>query len=139
LVRGTTSETPYDGMGYGAIAGTVVAGAIARQLHSGSVSRVLMVDVGTGLGALSVAAVASPLLIGDEVSEGRQRAWVGSTMGGALAGGLIAWWITDDTSASPSAAGPFRYGRPLAGVIGTSRALDGTTAPAFGVGWAGAF
>lgn len=139
LVRGTTTETPYEGMGYGAIAGTVVAGAVARQLHGGSVSRVLMIDVGTGLGALSVAAVASPLLIGDEVSEARQRAWVAGTMGGALVGGALAWWITDDQSPRGEARGIFRYGRPQAGIIAVSRTPGGASAPAYGVSWSGTF
>ena len=113
--------------------------AIARQFDHGSVSRVLMVDVGTGLGALSVAAVASPLLIGEDVSEARQRAWVASTMGGAVLGGAMAWWITADSSPKAHASNPFRYGRPEAGVIAVSRARNGTSAPAFGIGWSGIF
>jgi len=139
LVRGSKTETPYQGMGYGAIAGTVVAGAIARKFSGGSVSRVMMIDVGAGLGALSVAAVASPLLIGEDVSEPRQRVWVSSTMCGAVAGGVIAWWITDDAPSKSSVGDTWRYGRPQAGVIGVSSARDGRSAPAYGVSWAGTF
>ncbi len=139
LIRGSKTETPYQGMGYGALAGTVVAGALARKFSGGSVSRVMMIDVGAGLGALSVAAVASPLLIGEEVSETRQRIWVSSTMGGAVVGGVIAWWITDDASSRSGAGDTWRYGRPQVGVIGVSSAPDGRRTPAYGVSWAGTF
>ena len=140
LWRGTTSDTPYSGMGYGAIAGTVVAGAIGTQVR-GSPSRVLMIDVGAGLGAVAIAAVASPLLIGDNVSPSRQRVWVGSAMSGAVAGGMIAWWLTTSPAgvSSRTSAWTQRYGVPQAGVIGVSQAADGTRAPALGVGWSGSF
>ena len=139
-IRGTTSETPYEGMGYGAIAGVVLGGIIGRGVEE-SASRVLMVDVGAGLGGLSFAAVASPLLIGDDVSETRQRAWSILTLSGAVAGGVVAYWVTDEPTPSHGLNEPLPlwYGYPVAGIIGEGRADDGSTAPAYGVGWAGAF
>jgi hypothetical protein len=134
-VRGTTDQTPYKGMGLGAISGTVLGGLLGMHAK-GSASRVLLVDVGAGLGALSAAAAASPLVFGDR-TEGRDRLWLGATMTGALVGGVVAYaW----TAASPKqSARPYRYGYPGAGVIAESVTPDGRRAPAFGLSWGGPF
>jgi hypothetical protein len=136
-VRGTTSRTPYEGMGYGAISGAVLGGLLGTKVK-GSASRVLMVDVGAGLGALCAAAAASPLVFGD-VTEARNRLWLAATMSGAVAGGVVAYFWTSSPPRSPVASWPSRYGYPTAGVIGESRAPDGSRAPAFGMGWNGRF
>src|SRR5207247_318521 len=71
--RGTTTEvTPYTGMGYGAAIGLVSAGLIATRVQT-SPSRMMLVDLGVGLGALAGAAAASPLIF-ENVTEGKTRA-----------------------------------------------------------------
>jgi hypothetical protein len=136
-IRGTTSETPFEGMGYGAIAGVLLGGIVGRYAEI-PVARVMMVDVGSALGALSFAAVASPLLIADP-NEARERAWAIATMSGAVTGGLLAYWVTDEPASNSTVAVLARHGQPIAGVIGHSMADDGSVEPAYGVGWRGSF
>lgn len=94
FVRGSTSETPVGGMGYGAAAGTLAAGVLATQLDLRA-SRVLLIDLGATLGALTGAAAASPLLLVDqEESKSRTRVWLGSTFAASLVGAGIAYWWT---------------------------------------------
>lgn len=133
-IEGTTSHTPDKGMGYGAMAGVVIGGVLGTQLQVPA-SQVLMVDLGAGLGALSAAAVASPLLFGDP-TEGRERAWVIATMGGAGVGAALAFWATRSSAeaALPKASRML----PYAGVVAHSHVPEGAV-PAYGLGWAGTF
>jgi hypothetical protein len=131
--RGTTTNIePYTGMGYGAGIGLLAAGTLAT-LTSVSQSRVLLVDVGLGGGALIGAAAASPLLF-ENVTQASTRAWLGATVAGSLAGGTIAWFLTRDTPAPRF--GSWLKGLPSAGVIGTS-ATRGRDVPVYGVSWSG--
>ncbi len=134
-IRGSTKNTPYEGMGYGAIGGVVAGGLIATQIK-GSASRVFMVDVGAGLGALAAAAAASPLVFGER-TDARDRIWIATTMAGAFAGGAVAYLWTGSSSKSASASQWPRYARPMAGVIGVSQAQDGSQVPAYGIGCSG--
>lgn len=94
FVQGTTAETPIGGMGYGAALGTLGAGVLATQLDVRA-SRVLLIDLGATLGALTGAAAASPLLLVDEEeSKPRTRLWLGSIFAGSLLGAGIGWWTT---------------------------------------------
>jgi hypothetical protein len=94
FVQGTTGETPIGGMGYGAALGTLGAGVLATQLDVRA-SRVLLIDLGATLGALTGAAAASPLLLVDEEeSKPRTRLWLGSIFAGSLLGAGIGWWTT---------------------------------------------
>jgi hypothetical protein len=137
----TNVATPTRGMGYGAGIGVVVAGALATQV-SEAPSRVLLVDLGASLGALTAAAAASPLLLVDEETseEGRSRAWFLSVAAGTVIGGGLAWWVTrpSDTGRSPT---PARLSYlPFAGVIGEEREIPGgRQRPVFGAGLRGAF
>jgi hypothetical protein len=94
-IDGSTDRTPRQGMGVGAGAGVVMAGALALQLKP-SASRVLLVDLGASLGALTGAAAASPLLLVDEESGHpmRTRLWLASIMTGTVAGAAIGLWTT---------------------------------------------
>jgi hypothetical protein len=94
-IDGSTDSTPRQGMGLGAGAGVVLAGALALELRP-SASRVLLVDLGASLGALTGAAAASPLLLVDEESGHpmRTRLWLASIMTGTVAGGVIGVWAT---------------------------------------------
>jgi hypothetical protein len=139
LYRGSTAATPYTGMGYGSAAGLVAAGLLATQVHI-SPSRVLLVDVGAGGGALLGAAAASPLIFQNQ-TEGNTRVWLSATLGGSVLGGVLTWWLTRDAPAPArtSSAPPLPLaGMPIAGVIGTSASRSGE-APVLGVGWRGGF
>ncbi len=94
FVNGRTDKTPIGGMGYGAAVGTLGAGVLATQLNV-KASRVLLVDLGATLGALTGAAAGSPLLLVDqEESKSRTRAWLGSIFAGTMLGAGIGWWST---------------------------------------------
>jgi hypothetical protein len=94
FVEGNTKSTPIGGMGYGAAIGTLSAGVVATQLNL-KASRVLLVDLGATLGALTGAAAGSPLLLVDEQeSKSRTRAWLGGIFAGTLLGAGIGWWST---------------------------------------------
>jgi hypothetical protein len=126
----TTSGTPYSGMGYGATIGVVGAGVLATQV-SLSPSRVLLIDVGAGGGALIGAAAGSPLVFQNQ-NEANTRGWLTATLSGAVVGGGLAWWLTRD--ASPTSRHALDLGTPSAGVIGTSATRSGSV-PVYGVSW----
>ncbi len=132
--RGSVDNTPYTGGGYGSAIGLLAAGALATQV-SASPSRLLLVDVGVGVGALAGAAGASPLLFGEQ-NEGRTRAFLAATLGGSVVGGGLTWLITRD--AKPTRTTRLPIGMPTAGVIGQS-ATPGGSVPAYGFGFRGGF
>jgi hypothetical protein len=104
FVEGRTKKTPIGGMGYGGAIGTLGAGVLATQLNL-KASRVLLVDLGATLGALTGAAAGSPLLLVDQQeSKPRTRAWLGSIFTGTLLGAGIGWWSTRKSDAAPSQA-----------------------------------
>lgn len=107
FVQGKTNHTPVGGMGYGAALGTLGAGVLATQLDLRP-SRVLLIDLGVTLGALTGAAAASPLLlVNEEESKPRTRLWLGSIFAGSVLGGSIGWWWTRKATAErPRAAVP---------------------------------
>jgi hypothetical protein len=132
-IEGSTDDTPTLGMGYGAGAGVLVAGALATQIHVTS-SRVLLVDLGIALGGLGGAAAASPLVFGDEVTEPENRLWIGSIAVGALAGGAVTYWITEPSSTRGDQETPRTLALPYGGVIGETTTRDGRRVPAVGGG-----
>jgi len=92
-IAGSTSEPLHLGLGFGAIGGVVVAGAVATRFE-GSASRVLFVDLLAGLGALGGAALGSPLMVGDYQSPTETRGWLASIGVGTLAGATIGAFAT---------------------------------------------
>jgi hypothetical protein len=141
LGRGTTTTTPYTGMGVGSAVGLVGAGLLATQVRV-SPSRVLLIDVGAGGGALIGAAAASPLIFQNPnlfrdpgEGGGKTRGWLAATLGGAVVGGGLAWWLTREPTAHHAWSLP---GGPTAGVIGSSLTRGGRgETPIYGVGWSG--
>jgi hypothetical protein len=132
IVNGSTSGTPYTGMGYGAAIGLFGAGLLATQV-SLSPSRMLLIDVGAGGGALLGAAAASPLIVLENQTEGNVRGWVSATVAGSVVGGGLVWWLTRDRH--PDAKASFlKYGTPSAGLIGASATPTGWQ-PAYGISW----
>jgi hypothetical protein len=135
LYRGTTTDiTPYTGMGYGTAAGLLAAGVLATQV-SVSPSRVLLIDVGAGGGALLGAAAASPLIF-QNATEGNTRGWLAATIGGSVVGAGAAWWLTRESWTAKGRPGAWRWGLPSAGVIGASETRGGAV-PTYGLMWRG--
>jgi hypothetical protein len=126
--------TPYKGMGYGTAAGLLAAGALATQVTV-SPSRVLLVDVGIGGGALVGAAAASPLIF-QNVTENKTRGWLGVTIGGALVGGALTYYLTRDMA--PARAAWLEHALPMPGILGASETPQGSK-PIYGLSWASEF
>lgn len=136
LYRGTTFINPSSGFGIGAATGLLVAGALATQVTV-SPSRVLLIDLGVGGGALLGAAAASPLLFQNlqRPTDSNTRGSMSAIIGGSVVGGVVAWWSTRDSP--PPARHTQIPGLPSAGVIGTSSTRSGAT-PIYGISWGGA-
>ena len=128
-VDGSTDRTPRQGMGIGAGAGVVLAGALTLHLRP-SASRVLLVDLGASLGALTGAAAASPLLLVDEESghPTRTRLWLASIMTGTVAGAAIGMWTTAKSPSHDSSSLVF----PSIGVVSMTE-----QGPVYGAGLGG--
>jgi hypothetical protein len=144
LIDGKTTDiadtTPNTGMGVGTAVGMVAAGVLATRVAT-TPSRVLLIDVGVGGGALLGAAAASPLIFNNQRT-GPVRAWLAVSLASSIAGGGVAWWLTRDPSPSaPPTKGLIPWlppGRPLVGVLGASPARGGDVA-IYGVGWEGVY
>lgn len=91
---------PSSGMGIGMGLGVLVAGAWATQQAAIPEERILFVDLGAVLGGMAGAALASPALVGEEISDMENRLWLTSVAIGSLGGGLLGYAFTD----SPSSA-----------------------------------
>jgi hypothetical protein len=132
-IEGSTDERPYRGMGYGAGAGVLLAGALATQVQIPA-SSVLMIDLGASLGALTGAAAASPLLLVDESESNghaRNRLWLASVAAGTVAGGVLGWWVTRPLAGSKSTHALMM---PSLGVVAAT-----PEGPAFGAGVQGSW
>jgi hypothetical protein len=130
-VRGRTNLTPQRGMGIGAISGVVLSGALARFAPPQPASRVLLVDLSAGLGALGGAAVASPLVFGKNVGATRNRLWLSSVVAGTVIGAGIGYFTTRGTPKDSHEAWNIA---PMAGVIDATSEIDGTSRPITGAG-----
>ncbi len=100
LIEAEIDERPTLGLGAGLGAGTVVAGVLATQLTGLPPDRLVYVDLSAFLGGLTGAAVATPVIVGNEVTETETRIWFGSILLGTLAGAGLGYIITEPTSTS---------------------------------------
>ncbi len=132
--RGDLDETPTRGLGYGAIGGAAIAGLAATQLEL-TPSRVLFIDLIAGLGGLVGAAVASPLIVGEEATENETRGWLASAAGGTIAGATIGALVTSPRAAGAGQRTPSWAARPYTGPIAPG--LGPQSGPALGIGFLG--
>lgn len=137
IVRGDLLDTPLRGVGYGTGAGVLAAGILATQVETSS-SRVLLIDLAALLGGLTGGAVATPLLLVDDVTDTHRRLWFGSIALGTGIGAVVGILATPSEQPRPVAEGsaaPRLVERwtPQAGVIGFSEVGD-RREPAFGAG-----
>ena len=93
-----------------------------------------VIDLLTGLGGLTGAAVASPWVFGEAVTEAENRLWLASIAGGTLVGAGIGLLTT--TPSRPESEAAARWAAlPYAGVVATSP--DSMGGPALGGGLRG--
>jgi hypothetical protein len=125
----SSREPPHRGLGIGTAAGVLLAGAAATQVQV-EPSRVLIIDLGAGLGGLAGAAAASPFIVRDR-TEGGDRAFLLTTMGTTIAGGVAAWlWTRKSTPPAGSAPSLPRLG---VGIIAESLPAFGPPRPVVGL------
>lgn len=140
--EGSTELAPTRGMGYGAALGVLGFGALATQIRVPA-SRVLFIDLAASLGALTGAAVASPLLLAPEdqnetAQSTRERLWIGGVGAGLLVGASVGYLLTKPAAETPAAptqssAAPGLTWRPEVGAI----ARDSRGRLAYGLGLSG--
>jgi hypothetical protein len=131
-----TDSSPSKGFGWGSAAGLVAGGVIASVVRT-TPSRVFLIDLGCGIGALGGAAVTSPLVFKD-VTETKTRGFVAGVLAGTVLGGTVAYFVTRGRKADSTADAAPRV-LPMGGVLGVSTGNNGSTAPIFGAGIVGAF
>jgi len=98
LVAGSLEAPLTQGLGEGLGLGLLGATALALTTDPDP-NRVVNVDLGAGLGALVGAAAGTPFIV-DGRSAGRDRAFVGATLAGAIAGGAVGWWLAPSSAPS---------------------------------------
>lgn len=130
----TTSHEPWLGTGVGSATGLLLAGGLATVVKV-SPNRVLMTDIGAGLGGLAGAAAASPLVF-EDVTPTKARTFLAITAAGAIGGGTLAYFLSKDRQ-EPSALAKWQPLVPRVGVVGASATPSGAV-PAYGLSWGGA-
>jgi len=137
LARGSTTNladfAPNTGMGVGTAVGLVGAGLLATRVEM-SPSRIVLIDVGVGGGALLGAAAASPLIFNNQ-RESAVRGWLAASLTCGILGGGAAWWLTREPPAAPSKSALRSLFEGLqVGVVGTSSSRS-RDVPVLGIGW----
>jgi hypothetical protein len=126
-VQGKTDGQPTTGMGIGTISGVLVTGTLARLTEGQAASRILLIDLAAGLGALTGAALASPLVFGDDVTATQNRIWLSSIALGTVVGAGVGVLVTDNQpeTREKRASLPFT---PYVGVVGQTTTFLGESA-----------
>lgn len=128
LIRGSVKENPGTGIGLGAAVGFLGGGVLAAFTKT-TAQRVLLVDLGAGLGALAGASLASPLVFRDD-SPAKTRLFLGGVLVGTAVGGTVAWLLTRNTRPEKTSAVRIT---PTVTTMGTPEL------PAYGAGFLGVF
>jgi hypothetical protein len=137
-IEGHTTPTPTRGMGIGAISGVLVAGTLARLAPPQTETRVLLVDVSAGLGGLTGAALASPLVFGEDVGTTENRLWLSAIALGTFAGAGVGLFLFPSSTPDDGGAAALRA-TPFVGSVAATPLPDGTSVPAHGIGVRGVF
>lgn len=117
-LEGDAELTPSRGMGFGALAGVVLAGAVATQLDVPSSTDILFVDLSALLGGLAGAALGTPVLVSQDASPTRDRIWLMGVMAGTITGAAVSYWVTQrDEANAPAPSHGFSL-RPQLGWLG---------------------
>ena len=106
-LEGDAEITPRHGMGFGALTGVVLAGAVATQFDVPSPNDILFVDLSALLGGLAGAALGTPVLVSQDASPTRDRIWLSGVMAGIITGAAVGYSLTqrDEPSAPAPAVG----------------------------------
>lgn len=142
FIEGSVTAKPSYGAGYGTAVGLVGAGALASFVQVPP-SRVLLVDVGVGLGALAGAAGASPLVF-EDLSKNKARGFLTATFAGGVVGGAVALFVTRGSTKRETVVGrlyapmssPTSPRLELAPIVG---GVPGAYGPSMGGGLSGRF
>lgn len=102
-VEGDAELTPREGVGWGALSGVILAGAVATQIEAPSATDMLFIDLSALLGGLLGAAVGTPVLVSQDPSPARDRIWLSGIMAGTISGAALSYWITQSGDARPAA------------------------------------
>ncbi len=91
MVEGSLQAPATAGLGEGVAAGLLGAAVVAATATPDP-NRLVNLDLGAGLGALVGAAAGSPFLL-QSTSTTSDRAFLACTMGGAVGGAVLGWWL----------------------------------------------
>jgi hypothetical protein len=133
--EGSLTAKPATGAGYGTAIGLATAGTLASFIQVPP-SRVLLVDVGAGLGALAGAAAGSPLVF-EDVSKSKARGFLATTAGGAVLGAGIAVFLTRGSTKKQTVVGSRSF--EILPVIGGLPSATNGAPGGVGVGAVGRF
>lgn len=103
-IVGDADASPRKGLGWGALTGAVVAGAVATQFDVPSATDVLFIDLSALLGGLAGAAVGTPILVSQEASPTRDRIWLSGIIAGVVTGATLSYWVAESGADSAPAA-----------------------------------
>jgi hypothetical protein len=133
-------KSPSTGFGWGSAVGLVGGGVLAGFVKT-TPSRVFLIDLGCGIGALGGAAVTSALVVSDK-TDAKTRGFLSGVLAGTVVGGGVAYFVTREPAkpaAAPAKAAYAPQVLPMGGVLGTSLRTDGSSVPIWGAGVMGAF
>ncbi len=105
-IVGDADASPRRGLGWGALTGALVAGAVATQFDVPSATDVLFIDLSALLGGLAGAALGTPVLVSQEASPTRDRIWLSGIIVGAVTGATLSYWVAESGEAAPPAPAP---------------------------------
>jgi hypothetical protein len=112
---------------------------VARLAPRQTESRVLLVDLSAGLGGLTGAALASPLVFGESVGTTENRLWLSSIALGTVVGAGIGLLVFPNSRDPDASAGNDVRAAPFVGPVAATPMPDGRSVPVPGFGVRGRF
>jgi hypothetical protein len=98
----------------------------------------MLIDLGAGIGGLTGAAIASPLVFGEGIGATRNRLWLSSIALGTITGATVGLLATAAHGSDRRKSGGV-FLAPALGIVDAAKDPDGTVHPITGVGIRGAF